>query len=139
MPIKYSISDDGHFIHAVASGSVTGPEFVEYEVAHAIDERIKPPIAELLEIQPGALRQVTTDDISKVLERRKESKTWPTPHRCGIVVSLSDMHAWNLAKFYEGMTILHSPEIVIVFNDVSTAKSWLGFNNFHPKKGGARG
>ena len=59
MPIKYSVSHDGHFIHVVASGLVTSQEFVEYEVAHAMDERIKPPVSELLEIESGALRQIT--------------------------------------------------------------------------------
>ena len=126
MPIKYSVSRDGHFIHAIASDPVTGQEFVEYEVAHAIDERIKPPVSELLEIQHDALRQVTEDDISRVLERRKELGTPHTPHRCAIVVSYGDPHAWDLAKFYEGMVTLHFPGAVIVFGDLGIAKTWLG-------------
>ena len=57
MPITYEVHKDGHFIHAVASRVLTGDEFVEYEVAHAIDERIKPPVSELLEVQHGACRE----------------------------------------------------------------------------------
>jgi hypothetical protein len=32
MPIKYSVSHDGHFIHAVAKDPVTLQDFIEYEV-----------------------------------------------------------------------------------------------------------
>ena len=39
---------------------------------------------------------------------------------------MSDFHAWDLAKFYEGMFRLHYPEVVIVFADVVTARIWLG-------------
>ena len=93
MPIKYSVSHDGHFIHAVASGLVTSQEFIEYEVAHAIDERIKSPMSELLEIKHGAFRLITIEDVSKVLERRKGVEQPPKPHRCAIVVSLANAHA----------------------------------------------
>jgi len=125
MPITYAVHDGGHFIHAVARGVVQGEEFVEYEVAHAIDESLDPPVSELLEIQHGACRQVTMDDVWCVLERRKYAVRPPTPHRCAIVVSLADEHAWNLAKFYEGMVTLHGPESVIVFGDPHTARMWL--------------
>ncbi len=126
MPIEYTVSDDGHFLHVVASGSVTGQEFVEFEIAHASDKRIKSPVAELFEIQYGALRQVTREDVSLVLERRKEPGAAPTAHRCAMVVSYGDAQAWDLARFYEGMAVLHSPEVVIVFGDSNTARLWLG-------------
>jgi hypothetical protein len=135
MPIEYSVSRDGHFIHAIASDPVTGQEFVEYEVAHAIDERIKPPISELLEIQSGALKQVTKEDISRALERRKELGSKPTPHRCAIVVSYGNTHSWDLGKFYEGLVVLHAPEVVIVFGDYKTARTWLGVEDITPNKG----
>lgn len=66
MPIEYSVSRDGHFIHAVVIDPVTGDEFVEYEVVHATDDRIKPPVSELLEIQNDAFRNITKDDILRV-------------------------------------------------------------------------
>lgn len=130
MPIEYTVSPDGNFIHAVASDPLTGEEFVEYEVAHAIDERIKPPVSELIEVGRGALRNLTKEDISKVLERRKEVRTPHTQHRCAITVPHGDVHGWELAKFYEGMVILHSPEVVIVFGDSNSAARWLGFDEY---------
>jgi hypothetical protein len=134
MPITYHVQKDGHFVHAVASGTITSDEFVEYEVTHALDDRIKPPFSELFEIKYGACRQITMDDMSKVLVRRSEIERLSPPHRCALVVSPGNTHAWNLAKFYEGMVMLHSPETVIVFGDLRTAKVWLGVENRKPNK-----
>lgn len=134
MPIEYSVLGGGHLIHAIAKSPVTADEFVEYEVAHAIDERINPPVSELLEIKTGALSHITRDDISRVLEKRKIISRDPTRHRCGIVVNYGDSHGWDIAKLYEGMSILHSPELVIVFGDVYTARLWLGFDRPQPNE-----
>ena len=137
MHIEYSVSHDGHFIHTIIIDPVTGGEFVEYEVAHATDDRIKPPVSELLEIQNDALRNITKDDISRVLQRRAELKNRHIPHRCAIVVLCPSAHTWDLAKFYERMVMLHSPEIVIVFGDIRTAKIWLGIEYVQPDKADA--
>jgi hypothetical protein len=126
MPIAYEVHQDGHFIHAVASGVLTGEEFVQYEIDHAKDERIKVPLSELLEIPFGAFKELTEEDVEQVLLRRKTTGSPPTPHRCAIVVPYADGRAWNLAKFYEGMVSLHFPESVIVFGDPRIAKIWLG-------------
>jgi len=69
MPILYDIYNNGHFIHAVASGIVTADEVVAYEIAHAIDERIKHPVYELLEIRNGACRHITKDDLLRLPKR----------------------------------------------------------------------
>ena len=126
MPIKYDVSNDGHVIKATAEGIVTTEDFIEFEVAHATDGRVRSPVAELLLIKNDSLKRITNDDMRRVLERRAEIEKKPKPHRCGIVVEYSDDHSWNLAKFYEGMVMLHSPESVIVFGDERTARTWLG-------------
>ncbi len=126
MPIKYSITHDGHFVHPVAQDPVTPQEFIEYEITHAIDERIKTPVSELLEIEQGALKHITKRELSKVLQRRKEIKKSPTPHRCAIVVSHGDAHSYDLVKFYGGMVRLHGPASVIIFGDIHIAKLRLG-------------
>jgi hypothetical protein len=134
MPIRYDVYNDGHAVHAVASDIVKSDEFIEYEVAHATDQRVKPPVSELFEIEHGALREITMDDMTKVLERRSELERLHTPHRCAIVVSYGDTHDWNLAEFYEDMAMLHSPESVIVFGDAGTARIWLGLDGLQPNK-----
>ena len=128
MGIEYSVSRDGHFIHAIVSDPVTAQEFIEYEVTHASDPRIKDPVSEMLEIRAGALSRITKDDILKAVQQRRELSNPHTRHRCGIVVSEADTQSWDLAKFYEGMAILHSPEVVIVFGDARIAKIWLGIH-----------
>ena len=65
------------------------------------------------------------DDMREVLGRRSKVDRLPTPHRCAIALGSADDHARKLAKFYEGMVMLHSPEVVIVFGDAGVAKQWL--------------
>lgn len=126
MPIKYDISADGHFIHAIADGVITPKEFVEFEVAHGSDKRLKPPVDELLEIKSGAFNNINKDDVSEVLQQRKTLSDLPTPHRCAIVIANNDIQGWNIAKYYEQMVTLHYPASVIVFGDMQIAKIWLG-------------
>lgn len=126
MPITYDILEDGHYIHAVATPPFTSEEFIEYEMTHPIDGRIRTPVSELFEIRHGACDSITMSDMSEVLRRRKEVKEPPTPHRCAVVVSPHDTHAWDLAKFYRGMIMLHSEENVIVFATADIARIWLG-------------
>jgi hypothetical protein len=134
MPIEYSIFRGGHFVHATATYPVTSQEFIEYEMSHAIHKEIKSPFSELLEIRNNALKHITKDDMSRVLQRKAEIRRLPMPHRCAIVVLYGDTHSWNLAKFYEGMVILHSPESVIVFGNINTAKVWLGVEDIYLKE-----
>ena len=54
-------------------------EFVEFEVAHAIDKRIQAPLSELLEIEHGALAHITKDEMTQVLQRRTEIESPPLP------------------------------------------------------------
>lgn len=128
MPITYSVHQDGHFIHAIAESPLLPEEFVDYEVAHAIDGRIKAPVSELFEIAAGACENITMDDMKEVLRRRGAVEHPPTPHRCAIALGSMDGHTWALAKFYEGMARLHSPETVIVFAHADIAKEWIGFD-----------
>ncbi|HET6441578.1 MAG TPA: hypothetical protein VFH53_04305 [Phycisphaerae bacterium] len=136
MPISYNVYAGGHFIHAIAKSPLTRQEFVDYEVAHAIDKRVKPPVSELFEIAAGAFEQITMDDMREVLKRRSELKRPPMLHRCAIVLGSFDDHSWDLAEFYEGMVMLHSPEAVIVFANADIARRWLGFEDLPPPDAG---
>jgi len=126
MPIKYTVLNNGHYIHAVAEEKFSSHEFIKYEIDHATDSKIKSPIVELFEIRPFALDDISQQDIQQILEERKKINIKPKRHKCALVVSTADIKGWDIAKFYEGMLMLHSPEIVIVFGDINTAKIWLG-------------
>lgn len=127
MPITYQVYSRGHFIHAIAQDPLTPKEFIDYEVAHAVDKRIKPPTSELFEISANALRHITMKDMKEVIKRRVEINRTPVPHRCALVLGSLDDHSWKLAKFYEGMVMLHSPATVIVFASADVARKWIGF------------
>jgi len=126
MPINYNIYNQGHFIHATVTKPVSNEEMIEYELVHTSDERLKPPVVELLEIEHGALDSIEKEAFSKILEHRKKSESPHINHKCAIVPSVCDDHAWNLTQFYEQMVSLHSPKDVIIFSDIYTAKVWLG-------------
>ncbi|OHB75566.1 MAG: hypothetical protein A2Z25_17370 [Planctomycetes bacterium RBG_16_55_9] len=131
MPIEYEVLDDGQFIHARAVGTVTDEDFVEYEVAHACDERIKSPADELLDIAPDATMQLTQEGIQEALRKVKElGKRCPRRH-CAVVVHSFRKEAWDLAKFYEALSRLHAPFSVIVFGNADVANIWLGRAPFH--------
>ena len=50
MPIEYSVSDDGHFIGATASGLVTTQKYINYEITHVANKHVTEPFSELLVI-----------------------------------------------------------------------------------------
>ncbi len=129
MPVTYSVIDGGHVVLAVVSAPLSEEEFIEFEINHAIDERLKAPVVELLRIETGALDDISMSAMQRVQELRREVDRRPTPHKCAIVVPYSDGHAWDLAKYYEGMAGLHSPESVIVFGDEKLARVWLAVDD----------
>ncbi len=134
MPIKYDVFRDGHFIHAVGTGVITAKDFVDYEIAHPMDKRVKEPLNELIEIQPGATMELSKKDISEIIDKRKTIKGLPTLHKCAIVVPYVDSHSWDLARYYEGMAELHYPKSVIVFGNMQTARIWLGVEDKSPEE-----
>ena len=73
MPIKYTVLNNGHYIHAVAEEKVSSHEFIKYEIDHATDSKIKSPIVELFEIRPFALDDISQQDIQQILEERKKT------------------------------------------------------------------
>ena len=126
MPIKYEILNNGRFIKAVAYDTITDEDFVEYESIHIKDERIKPPVDELLEIAPDAVINLTSEGIRQALKKNKKLDRYKIRHRCAIVVRHPDEIAWDLAKYYETMARLHAPSSVIVFANPDIAWHWLG-------------
>jgi hypothetical protein len=127
MPIKYNVLRAGRFIQAVASGIVTEDEWIEYEITHSIDDRIKPPLCELLRIDYDTYRNVTKDGLLRALESRNHQDKRHVPHRCAVVVTPGDVQGRSLTKLYEGLRALHYPESVILFGDERMAMTWLGF------------
>jgi hypothetical protein len=101
-----------------------------------VDETIKPPTCELFEVKTGIIMEITLKGTKTIIRRRKKLKRDRINHRCAIVVSPDDSQIWNLAKFYESMSLLHEPAFVLVFGDMEIAKKWLGIkvselNRFH--------
>ncbi len=126
MPITYSVSKDGHFIHAVADGVVTNEDILAYEIEFRDDGRIKPPVKELLEIKPGCEKEFTMEGVADAVKQKEKTLHKNSHHTCAIVVPYEDNSGWDLANFYSTMAQMHFPSSVIVFGDIRIAKTWLG-------------
>ncbi len=129
MPIFYRVENDGHFIKSFAIPPVSKEEFVDYELAHAIDKSIKPPACELLSIYNNAFRNITPNDMKQVFDRRNELNQIPHPHRCAIAVNFSVDSSWDVVEFYWGMVMLHRSEAVHIFDNNDKAIKWLGIQD----------
>ncbi|RJQ45898.1 MAG: hypothetical protein C4534_03670 [Gaiellales bacterium] len=125
MPIDFSISDDGHFIETMISGELSCPELVEYEIAHTTDERLRSPLLELLEVSPGSICRLDDGELAAIFECRKENARLFRSHRCVLVISPEDVRAPELNRFFADLTLLHSPEVVVIFGDAPTARALM--------------
>jgi hypothetical protein len=126
MPIVYEIHDKGRFIYAKAFGTVTDQDLLEYEMAHASDERIKGPADEVLDITADAKVLLTREGIQEALRIAGQmGDRWPC-RRCAIVVRGFGQEIWDLAKFYETMSHSYARFSVIVFGNADVANIWLG-------------
>jgi hypothetical protein len=90
MPVKYEILNDGHRIHAVASGTVAGEEFADYQASHPEDAGIVEPVSEPFEVATGALSALSVEDINAALKHRGECEKSKLRHKCAIVVDPAD-------------------------------------------------
>lgn len=123
MPIKYTVGSDGMVVHAVVSGVVTVDEVHQYMHDIAQDDRVKPGFRELFdacEITESRIVPESFVDIHKLVLSDPKRKRG---NKMAIVVGSSS--SFHNAKRYERLATSNSQN-VIVFNDVHTAKIWLG-------------
>jgi len=123
MPIEYTVSSDGMFVHAIGSGVVTVDEVRRYmhDIAH--DDCVKPGFRELFDAREITESRIVPEsfvDIHKLVLADPKRKRG---NKMAIVVGSSS--SFHNAKRYERLAMSNSQN-VIVFNDVRTAKIWLG-------------
>ena len=123
MPIKYTVGSEGMFVHAVGSGAVTLDEVRQYmhDIAH--DDRVKPGFSELFDgcrITESLIAPESFIDIHELVladpKRKRGNK---------VAVVVGRTSSFYNAERYERLASSNSQN-VIVFNDVHTAKIWLG-------------
>ena len=123
MPVRYTVGSGGLFVHAVAHGVLTSDDIRQYINDISQDDRVRPGFREIFDVCAIKESQVIPEvfgDIHKLIlndpKRKRGSKL-------AIVVSTNS--SFNNAQRYE-RSVMPDVQHVIVFNDVHTAKIWLG-------------
>jgi hypothetical protein len=128
MPVKYTVSGDGSFVHIISYESVTDEDIVSLESALFCDESINPQASRFFEVMPGSIMSGTQESVLKKIQQ-KEERTKKAGHRCAVFAPFKDKVAWELADCYRVISELYSPNsIVSLFADIKTAQRWLGIN-----------
>ncbi|MDP8219113.1 MAG: hypothetical protein P9M03_10350 [Candidatus Theseobacter exili] len=123
MPIKYTINNDGTFIHALVTGSPTDKDLLDYGDALENDSRIrKPGFVELFDASRIDDTDVSIDALHLLAEKLRANPDKLAAVKLAIVIRPSLLS--QKAAYYK--KLVSDIENTIVFYDVSTAKTWLG-------------
>ena len=123
MPVKYEVSLNGMFVHAVATGTLDPEEIYQYVSDIDEDERIKPGFRELFDVSEIEKSNVIFGSFEKIRELILSSSKRTPGSKLGIVARKTS--SFYNAELYERL-MSDGAQNVIVFNDVYTAKIWLG-------------
>ena len=126
MPIEYTVSPDGKFVYAVATGVLKPDEIYRYVHETAEDERIEPGHREIFDVREILESEVSPESFDKIRELIIASPKRKQSNKLAIVVRKSS--SFYNARRFESM-VRDGVQNVIVFNDIHTAKVWLGVND----------
>jgi hypothetical protein len=122
MPIDYSVSSDGMFVHAVATGTLTTEDVLEFQQAVWQDSRVKPGHKMLFDESRISESRIDTQGLQGIVARQ-ESDEAKRPSKLAIVAGPGT--SFPRALEYEKM-VSPEKEKVIVFHHEDVARKWLG-------------
>lgn len=126
MPIERKVSKDGMFVHTSAFGTVTSEDLISHEMQMISDTRIQPGFSELFDASRVTEIKITKKDLELVASLDGQNIDKFAGSKCAVVVAESE--AFELGKYFEKISRQNYVK-VIVFNSVTTAKTWLGIND----------
>lgn len=121
MPIDYSVSNDGLFVHAIATEPLTTEHVIEYQKAVWQDSRVKPGYTMLFD-ESRILKPRIDEQGLQVIVARERSDEAKRPSKLAIVAGPGS--AFPRALEYKKM-VSPEKEKVIVFNQEDIARQWL--------------
>ena len=123
MSVKYTVNDNGTFVYAVATGTLTLDEIKKYLVDMANDERLKPGYRELFDMTRLIKSLITPASFPEILELIAANPK--KQHSSKLAIVAGPEGSFETARQFERLA---SPDVVkiIVFSDIETAKVWLG-------------
>ncbi len=124
MPITYEVKDNGRLVHAKATGAITEAELLAYVDAVTEDDRVfKGAYSELFDASFAVDSRISLDALRQVAGMLLADPDARAARRLAIVVG-THMKI-DKVEFYEQLA--GGVENIIIFNDVSTARTWLGY------------
>jgi hypothetical protein len=122
MPLDYSVSSDGLFVHAIATELLTKDYIFEFLEDVWQDSRVKPGHTMLFDESRILAARISAEDLQAIVAKQ-ESNPAKQPSKLAIVAGPGS--AFPRALEYEKM-VSPEKEKVIVFNHEDVARKWLG-------------
>jgi hypothetical protein len=122
MPIDYLVSDNGMFVHVIATEPLTTEEVLEFQDCITLDSQVKAGFRALFDESRILESHIDTEGLKKIVAR-EESAQVKRPSKLAIIAGPGS--AFGRALEYVKMV---SPEKqkVLVFNNEQVARQWLG-------------
>jgi hypothetical protein len=123
MSVKYTVNDKGTFVYAVATGTLRPDELNKYLVDMTNDERLKPGYRELFDMTQLVESLITPASFPEIMELIAANPKKQRGNKLAVVAGPEG--SFETAREFEHLA---SSDVVkiIVFNDIETAKVWLG-------------
>ena len=128
MPLEYSVEQEGTFVQAAATGKLTSDEILAYEDQLAEDSRIQSGFRELFDVSDITESEVQDEHLPMIAERVARNPKRTKSAKLAIVARRPE--SFDRARRYERFASLHRQNVV-VFNDIATARIWLGRSELH--------
>ena len=122
MPVTYTVSSDGMFVHAVATGTLTTEDVLEFQQALWQDNRVKPGYKALFDEALISESHIDKEGL-QVIAAREQSDEAKRPSKLAIVAGPG--RSFPNARYYENI-VSPEKETVIVFHSEDIARQWLG-------------
>ncbi len=129
MPVTYTVSENGTLVSAVATGVLTPDDVINYEHAVSDDQRVKPGFRELFDAQRISESALTPEALKEISQLISQDPKKRMRNKLAIVVSSNP--SFQRARYFERQGDPQRQN-VIVFNDIQTAKTWLGIADPDP-------
>jgi len=123
MPVKYTVSSNGLFVHAIAHGVLIPDDIHQYIKDISQDDCIKPGFSELFDVRDITGSQIIPEIFGDIRELILDDPKRKRGSKLAIVVRTQS--SFNNAQQYE-RSVMPDVQNVIVFNDFHIAKIWLG-------------
>ena len=125
MPVNYTVSEDGGYVHAKAIGLVKASEIISYQEELKKDSRIKGNVKVVFDTQSVTGSEITNQQILEIANIVVSNENRSHLNKLAIVVDGRD--ARQKAEQY-AKAMPPAKQTVQVFNDLLIAKSWLGMD-----------